>query len=115
MGSNEKQLTVACTASSRKNQLEILRKIPSLHFTTKRIGIMHNSYNAASNFSTANGTSGFLGYLWKNMSSSQQQKSTQSSSSSWRQNNSSSGTNNNNNNNSSNNNKNSGNSGRKSG
>merc|ERR1712203_1030115 len=46
----------------------------------KKIGIMHNSYNAASNFSTANGTSGFLGYLWKNMSSSQQQTSTQSSS-----------------------------------
>merc|ERR1712110_1304073 len=83
----------------------------------KKIGIMHNSYNAASNFSTANGNSGsLLGYLWKNMSSSQQQTSTQSSSSSWRQNNSSSGTNNNNNNNSSNNNnKNSGNSGRKSG
>merc|ERR1712004_701726 len=82
----------------------------------KKIGIMHNSYNAASNFSTANGNNGsLLGYLWKNMSSSQQQTSTQSSSSSWRQNNSSSGTNNNNNNSSSNNNKNSGNSGRKSG
>merc|ERR1712018_716294 len=77
----------------------------------KFTAIMHNSYNAASNFSSSNG--GFLNYLWKNTfnSSQQQQQQTkqqQSSSSSWRQNNSNSGQ-------QQNNKSNSGNSGRKSG
>merc|ERR1712241_637748 len=66
----------------------------------KKIGIMHNSYNAAANFSSSNnGSRGFFNYLWKNTFNNQQEQQQQSSSSSWRQNNSSSGSNNNNYNN----------------
>ena len=56
-----------------------IREYPD-HFAFQ-IGIMHNSYNAAANFSSSNnGSSGFFNYLWKNTFNNQQEQQQQSSS-----------------------------------
>ena len=70
MRSDNKKFSVHCRQLKERKQIQ------------RSKGNMHNSYNAAANFSSSSG--GFMNYLWKNStssgnSSSQQQQSNQSS------------------------------------